>query len=212
MDRRRFLRTLTALPALAVAGQAAAHVCQPHGYHAMSCRVGIDLRQFQYAAQPQFQSQWCWAACISMLFAHHGFAVSQERIVREVYGAPVNMPAMAGAMIAGQLNRPWIDDRGRRFNARLGAAYDFDAGFRNLDNHMILAELAAGRPLVMGTRNHAIVLTALDYIPTPMGPNIIGGMAFDPWPGKGLRQLDHSELMAMHMGGALRFLATMHAA
>lgn len=208
MNRRRFLKSFAALPALAVAGSAsAAGMCWSHGYNQV-CEVGVDLRHFQFAAQPQFQSQWCWAACIAMLFAHHGRSVSQARIVSEVYGAPVNMPAMAGWVIARQLNRPWRDDHGRPFVARLGAAYDADAGHAGLNNHQILSELQAGCPLLMGAGGHAVVLTALRYVATPMGPQIVSGTAMDPWPGRGLRQLAPAELMPMHLGGALRFVAT----
>jgi hypothetical protein len=211
MNRRRFLASLATLPALAVAGQSLANGCRPHGYNTMACRAAIDLRHFQYAAQPQHRSQWCWAACISMVFAHHGFQVAQERIVREAYGAAVDMPAVAGWVIAHQLNRPWVDDRGRRFAAQLDAAYDADAGHMGINNDIILSELTSGRPLVMGAGSHAMVLTGLDYFATPMGLNITGGTVFDPWPGRGLRALHPSELFARHLGGSLRFLATVRA-
>lgn len=208
MDRRHFLRAAgaTVLGAWAMRASAAGS-CFPQG-NGQICDVGVDLRDLMVAAQPQFQSQWCWAACIATLFAHHGHPVQQQRIVSEVYGSPANMPAMAGSVIAQQLNRRWRDDRGQVFQARLGPAYDFDAGYVGIQNAQIIRELIAGNPLVMGAGSHAVVLTALRYFENPWGVQIVGGMAFDPWPGRGVRPLAPAELVPMHLGGALRFLAT----
>jgi hypothetical protein len=173
------------------------------------CQAELDFATFAEAAfDTQYQSQWCWAASISMVFAHYGHPVSQARIVSDVYGSPVNMPAQAGIVIAQQLNRAWVDDNGATFTATLTGAYDFDAGVAALTNQQIVGELAAERPLVLGNKTHAVVLTAVQYFETPQGPNIVSGGVFDPWPGVGARSLSSAELIRVDFGGDLRFLAT----
>jgi hypothetical protein len=153
-------------------------------------------------------SQWCWAACISMLFDYHGHPVSQRRIVAEVYGAPVNMPAGAGLVLARQLNRTWRDDRGVKFDARVTGAYDVDARVFNMSNAWLVNELDQNRPVVIGCNSHAVVMTAITYTPTPTGPSPMAVGVFDPWPGRGARGLSQQEMLPVHMGGGLRFAAS----
>lgn len=207
MDRRRFLmRTIGVLAAPSVVRGDV--TCFP-GPFGQLCRAEVDFASFhQFAYQNQQKSQWCWAACISMVFSYFGHPVSQERIVREVYGSDVNMPALAGITMARQLNRPWTDDRGQRFVCRLTGAYDAMAGVHALSNAQVVNELSQRRPIVVGTGGHAVVLTAIEYAPTPMGPNVVAGGAFDPWPGRGARGLMPMELTPAHLGGALQFVAT----
>ncbi len=174
-----------------------------------SCVSQVDFDDFaQSAFQDQEMPEWCWAACISMLFSFYDHPVSQERIVSEVYGAPVNMPAGYGGVIASQLNRAWTDDNGDRFRARLTAAYDADAGFNNLDNLKLLNELDGDHPVIIGAGSHAMVLTMMQFVRTQMGPYVQRCGVFDPWPGRGARDLTASEMVPMFRGGSLRFAAT----
>lgn len=156
----------------------------------------------------QASSQWCWAASISMVFAFYGHPVSQSRIVTEVYGAPANIPAQAGIVIANELNRAWVDDRGEAFTARLTGAYDAQAGVNTLTNTSIINELDQNHPMVIGARTHAMVLTAIQYYVTPQGPNVVAAGVFDPWPGIGARGLALDELYKQASGGSLLFAAT----
>jgi hypothetical protein len=173
------------------------------------CISEVDFVQFaQQAFMNQYQSQWCWAASISMLFAFHGHAVSQARIVSDVYGTAANIPAGSGITIANQLNRNWIDDAGAPFTALLTGAYDADARVNTLTNQKIVSELDQDQPMILGARTHAMVLTAVQYYVTPGGPNIIAAGVFDPWPGVGARGLQMDELYPIESGGSLRFLAT----
>jgi hypothetical protein len=141
-----------------------------------------------------------------MLFGYYDHPVSQARIVSEVYGAAVNLPAGAGFVIASQLNRGWRDDRGRRFRSRLVAAFDADARVAALNNATIVNALRRGMPLVLGVRGHAVVLTAVEYMPTPLGPYVLKAGVFDPWPGVGPRGLAPDELVPVPLG-SLRFIA-----
>ena len=142
-----------------------------------------------------------------MLFAYHGHPVSQPRIVSEVYGAPVNLPAGYGGNIARQLNRTWKDDNGARFRATLRAAYDSDAGVYLMNNSLLINELDHDRPVVIGAGTHAMVLTAMQYIRTPAGPDVRACGVFDPWPGRGARDLTPAEMLMREKGGVFRFAA-----
>ena len=173
------------------------------------CTSEVDFATFaQQAFQTQQASQWCWAASIAMIFSYYGHPVSQERIVTEVYGSAVNMPAQAGVQMAQQLNREWVDDDGMHFSSHLTGAYDAGAGVYNLTNAKIVSELDAERPLLYGNYHHAMVLTAVQYYKTIDGPYIVAAGVFDPWPGSGAHPLTQAELVAAHVGGEMMFLAT----
>jgi len=135
-----------------------------------TCRSEIPFSGFVAKYEPQYQSQWCWAACISMVFSFHGRRVSQERIVREAYGAPFNMPALSGMVISQQLSRRWIADDGQRFRSRIRGVYDPLAGVTALQDVQIFAELDAERPVIVGARSHAVVLTSCDFLATNRSP------------------------------------------
>jgi hypothetical protein len=172
------------------------------------CISQVDFQQFaQQAYMSQQSSQWCWAASISMLFSFYGHPVSQSRIVTEAYGVLANVPAQ-GNIIAGQLNRSWVDDSGEGFASRLTGAYDAQAGINSLTNQQIINELDQNHPMVIGARTHAMVLTAIQYYQTTVGPNVVAAGVFDPWPGQGARGLEMDELYPREVGGSLLFAAT----
>lgn len=173
------------------------------------CLSEVDLASFaQEAYQSQDQSQWCWAACISMLFRYYKHPLSQDRIVEAVYGRKLNLPSGSGWNIASQLNRDWEDDNGKKFRSRLTAAYDYDARVMAIDNSWIINQLNDDRPIIIGTAGHAVVGTAIEYYVTPNGPYITAIGVFDPWPGRGARGLLPAEMVDIGRGGSLRFLAT----
>lgn len=172
------------------------------------CESQVALEAFmQQAYDDQDQSQWCWAASISMLFDYSGHPVSQLRIVEEAYGSTVNMGAM-GITIAQQLNRDWMDDFGEPFHSTLTGAYDADAGVYAITNQQIVNELDADRPLIIGNTSHAMVMTYVQWIERPTGPEVILVGVVDPWPGNGAHYLPYEEFVPIEYGGELRFLAT----
>jgi hypothetical protein len=173
------------------------------------CVSEVNFAEFaQDAYQPQYQTEWCWAASISMVFAYYGHPVSQPRIVSEVYGAPVNMTSGYGINVARLLNREWRDDNGNRFRATLTGAYDFDAHVNNLTNAALVKELDQDRPIIVGAGGHAMVLTHIGFYPTNPQPTIAEMGVFDPWPGRGARSLTLPEMNIVERGGTLRFVAT----
>jgi hypothetical protein len=184
---------------------AASTSCLPNGL----CTSQVDFSQFaQTAFQTQQLPEWCWAACIAMIFSFYGHPVSQARIVSEVYGAPVNMPAVYGVQLASQLNKKWTDDNGACFRARLSGVYDAQAGVDTLTNANLVNELDADHPIVIGAGGHAMVLTAMQYWRTPGQPTVQVCGVFDPWPGRGARNLTPPEMVPTQLGGKLAFVAT----
>jgi hypothetical protein len=144
-------------------------------------------------------SQWCWAASIAMVFQFYGYEVPQQRIVQETFGAVVNMPAGSGRVLTQALNRPWVDTAGRPFTVR-AVVYDRTSGQAGVNNDGVVEELKHGRPLIVGTQGHAMVVTAIQYLKAPWGVGqVIGVTVQDPWPGRGQRQLTWPELVPTYV-------------
>ncbi len=174
--------------------------CQPPDMDGnVVCEVGIPSEKMEPVTSQQRMSQWCWAASITMIFGFHGHPVAQERIVESVWGRLVDLPAMNGNMMSESLARPWVDDRGKAFRARI-RVLDVDAGLYGVDTPMVIAELRAERPLLVGTVGHAVVLTAMRYLLTPWGEvQILGATVRDPWPGRGRRELEWHEMQPQYI-------------
>src|ERR1700693_1072082 len=61
--------------------------CQADATYGTVCSSSVNFAQFYVTAfQTQQQSEWCWAASISMIWAFYGHPVSQAEIVDSVYG------------------------------------------------------------------------------------------------------------------------------
>jgi hypothetical protein len=191
MDRRTVLGGLVAVGASTVAASEsrAAIVCSPQVPVAWApnpwtpplmvqgCQVGLP-RQIVGIPAPQMSSEWCWAASISMIFAFHGHAVSQQEIVQQTWGGIANLPGTP-AQIIQDLNRNWIDRNGNRLFASIGDP---------LTANIITAanDLANNNPLIICTSHHAMVLTAMQYrrFNTGAFDSLIAGVV-DPWPYQG---------------------------
>lgn len=140
------------------------------------CRVGIDSNIALKVARIQQQNQWCWAACIEMIFAYNGFSMSQSEIVAATWGGVVNMPA-TDQQIMMDLNRPWRDRNGKTFMTSSSPVYAATAA----------QELANNMPLIICTTGHAMVLTALDFVTnvyTTAG-EVKNAIVRDPWENNG---------------------------
>jgi hypothetical protein len=148
-------------------------------------------------------SEWCWAACISMVFSYNGHRVSQARIVKEAYGSVMNMPGNYPALF-GSLGRSWTDDDGDDFTVSVNHLFAPDVGVANLDNSDLAQALEDENPVLYCTAQHAMVLTSMKYI----GSKVIDAWVMDPWPGYGLRHLAPAEMLPMIFGGQLRMAAT----
>ena len=145
---------------------------------AQICDAGIPSQYLDVTAQlepdVQLQSQWCWAAAISGVFAYYGHPVSQQEIVHAAYGDIVNMPGTPRAIMAS-LNRPWLDDAGRRF----GVSSDVYTA-----NWVTAAQdLARNLPLIVGSLGHAMIVSATEYRRFTNGAGETRSVVVrDPWP------------------------------
>jgi len=158
-----------------------------------TCEAGIDSRVHAVQAL-QLGSQWCWAACISAIFAFHGMRVSQERIVDATYGRVVNLPAH-GPQIAAVTSRTWQTDDNSTFEAACEVLWDTQYHVTRPDASVEAArELAGDQPLIIGTGGHAMVLTAMTYRRNAYGQGVpVIAVVRDPWPGRGRRPLSAEE-------------------
>jgi hypothetical protein len=187
MDRRTFLSraALSAgalvLPKRMAAKQECAQPVQtPYGY-LQRCTAGIQSIDFQQVSQNQHMNEWCWAACISMVFSFHGHPVSQERIVSQTWGGIVDMPGQP-MQILRDLNRSWKDDQGQDFKSQ--------GDFYSANNFNAVNDLKDDQPLIIGALGHAMVLTALtgDTNLQTGAWQIVSAVVRDPWPGNGGRR------------------------
>jgi len=163
------------------------------------CESGIQSNMILSTALQQ-QSQWCWAACIEMVFRYYGFDVPQKRIVEETWGHAVNMPG-SPAQIIGDLNRRWMDESGRGFSVA-GDVYSVNAVTAAQD-------LAGDMPLIVGTMGHAVVLTSLVYLRNAYGGGqVTSAIVRDPWPGRGRRILTPQEWYGISFAARIRVSGT----
>jgi hypothetical protein len=198
-SRRDFVLRL--IPAIALAGCSTAPIdtnetfseikigCEPTEDPLYKiCGVGYSLAELKRIRAEAWQKapQWCWAACIQMAFRFHGYEVSQERIVKETYGRTVNLPAFSW-QIHRQLSREWVDDTGRGFEVSSQNLVDWQQGVEGTDltSKHVQSELAAGRPLIIGTGGHAMLLVAQEAILDANNDSpvtIKRATVIDPWP------------------------------
>jgi Papain-like cysteine protease AvrRpt2 len=198
----------------AAAPATALETCPGPGMPVGTCSALINPQRFraEKTFDAQQESQWCWAASISMVCRFHGFHLSQKSIVTRVYSGAVNMSGDDRVLTAA-LNNVWQDDEGRNFRI---SAEVFSPMMRqsNVDNRRVIDDLKNDRPLIVGTRAHSTVLARVDYRPQPDGtPQIMRVHVVDPFPGAApppwhARFLEADEMVPVINGGSLRYLAS----
>lgn len=158
-DRRQIILGLAALAGTAalLRPAAAAESCQLSG-RIRYCHAGLAGNLRTQTAQKQDRSQWCWAAALSMIFDHFGYSLSQEEIVRGVWGHVADMPRHVGGIMR-DINRDWTDRNGRRFRAT-GRQLTLDAYELPVQ---AARSLASNQPLIVGLPYHAVVLTEMRW-------------------------------------------------
>jgi hypothetical protein len=171
------------------------------------------IAQRTYQNQPP-NSQWCWAACVSMICRWHGYEISQPRIVQQMYGSVVNMPA-DDRLLTQALNRSWTADNGRPFKTS-AKVFSPMLGQSNVDNNLVISDLKNDQPLICGARSHATVVARVDYF-SGQPPRVGQVHVVDPYPGAAAppfyaRFLAPDEMTPMNFGGQLRYLASIRVA
>jgi len=147
-------------------------------------RVGVQSHFFHRFAINQYNSNWCWAASLQMIFNYYGINITQQQIVARTYGvSPTGeLPDWAGSVqaITANLNNWSIDASGRRYI--VNALYQPGAP----NPTFLINELSYGRPVLVGyhtggNTGHAVVITACSYYNTPNGPYIQSIVVRDPY-------------------------------
>lgn len=185
----------------------ATDLCPAPGMPPGTCSAWVDGFSSQDALQKK--SQWCWAACISMICRHYGYPTSQERIVTDVYGGIVNMPGDDN-VLKNELNKYWYSDDGRKFKISADI-FSPALGSAGVSNQRVVEDLKNNKPLLNGSATHATVTVRVDY--DPAGYNVQRVHVIDPFPGVApppthARFLNPSEMTAEAKGGSLKFLAS----
>ncbi len=189
MDRRDFIKissTTVGLSILGLSSSAQAILnCTPFNVQGLQqCEVGIDSTITvipSSATGGQYLSQWCWAACLEMIFNYQGLNLSQEVIVQQTWGNIKKMPGQPRHILA-DLNRNWRDSSRTRFFVS-GGCYS-----NNLKT--VSQDLSQDLPLIIGNSGHTMVLTAMKYEMDKWGNgHVIEAEVKDPWPGQGERTL-----------------------
>ncbi|MDF1546599.1 MAG: C39 family peptidase [Bacteroidales bacterium] len=147
--------------------------------------VGIPGSKINYVSATQEKTQWCWAASIQMVLNYYNIAITQKQIVERTYGRNIfgELPDWAANIETVHLNlNNWsIDNQGKKYIVSsqfgLGAPEPF----------FLIEELSQHRPVIIGYNanfgGHAVVITALSYYETQMGPVIRSIIVRDPLPG-----------------------------
>jgi Papain-like cysteine protease AvrRpt2 len=183
MNRRGFLGTGAAL-GLAAALPVRAHAagkCVSVAYGGVcTSALSFDavVRDFAFDQQ----DRWCWSAAVSMIFAFYGYRVSQRTIVERAYDGSFDL---SGDFVedSRQLNRPWIDERGRVFECTAKPLFAVAPYAENAATREMIAGLDRGQPVLLCDARHAMVLTSLSYVNDPASPQIRHALVADPWPG-----------------------------
>lgn len=191
------MRLLQAAATLALLLPAVLHASQecgaPDANGIQLCKAGLSEAQISNMRSTQEKPQWCWAASIEMVFAHHGFVLTQERIVRQHFG-DTRDGRVGGTEITRMVGQSWQDGAGRSFTATATPGNAPQRRFQ-FSSDVVVRELAVQRPLIIGALGHAMVLVQVDYeyFAAQDAVRITGGTVIDPAPGRGVRQLDARE-------------------
>jgi hypothetical protein len=142
--------------------------------------VGIPSESFDYVAAAQEAQDWCWAASSEMILRWFDIEVTQRDVVHRVKGRLADQPAseqdITTALTGIARLRSGKTALVRTINA---AGIPHSRAILSAMEHRmpILLALDAGP----GT-GHTVVLTAVRYVRTPSGPQIVSLIMRDPYP------------------------------
>lgn len=183
------LRATAVMVALGVAGGCGS------GSSEQIFSVGIPTdRMVEVAAEQQGQN-WCWAACVQMVLSTKGIKVNQADVVQRTYGAVVDAPGGADAILSRLSG--WFQTRsGRTLLAASVVPGPMQEG-------LLYSYLKNQSPLILGVSypgasiGHAVVVTAAVFKVSDAGLELKEVVVRDPWPDlaaqKGKRKLTREE-------------------
>lgn len=185
MNRREFV---TSAAILALGGRAFGQQCGPvpgFPYPAVrGCTAEVDI---DAVISTQDCYDYCWAACMHMIFTLNGHTLSQESIARQALNIAEDNPTPC-ASIGGSLkfrnalSRKYVDQDGNSFRVKLNAFFDPGNGISTMDNRLVASALSAGRPLIYCNQTHAMVNYKFVYEDGPLGIVPRQVWVVDPWP------------------------------
>lgn len=186
MNRRNFLAQIASGVAVATIpdiSSAQTQICQPFfhpqfGWSEM-CEIGSKITQ-----TPRQECQvWCWAACCEAIFGLAGLNIDQKVFVQKVFGGNMVCQAADGPMIKHAIDGKWTAQNGQSVFATANVVMDSQFGVYDPQPlRTVYQELSAGRALLTGTLNHAVLITAMKYIQTQTGIEPLEIIVRDPWP------------------------------
>lgn len=111
---------------------------------------------FEYCFHSQYKDNWCWAACVQMVFSYYGIDISQSRIVRKVYDESYDITANKEDIVSS-INGWHIDGR------VVHAKYE---SYKNAKT--LIDAIVHGTPIITGLDEsryvgHAYVLTHIFF-------------------------------------------------
>jgi hypothetical protein len=157
--------------------------------------VGIPTdRMVEVAAEQQGQN-WCWAACVQMVLSTKGIKVTQADVVQRTYGAVVDAPGGADAILSRLSG--WFQTRsGKTLLAASVVQGPMQEG-------LLYSYLKNQSPLILGVSypgapiGHAVVVTAAVFKVSDAGLELKEVVIRDPSPElaaqKGKRKLTREE-------------------
>lgn len=183
MHRRQFITSAAASALLPNTGLTQSELCGPFFHpefgNVAKCAVGLPLD----GTPPQECQNWCWAACCEAIFGMSGYYIDQLLFVQKLFGGALSCSTATGPMIKSAIDGSWIDSSGLSFNAYCGIVMDTHYGVHHPNPlSVVWDELNAGRALITGTLGHAVVITAMEYVRTPVGTQTTAVIVRDPWP------------------------------
>ena len=111
-----------------------------------------------------------------MIFTAAGHPITQDEIVIQNYGAPINAPGGDFVHFQSKLNRSYTDSNGNKFRSRATPINTPQDAKDALDDNL---------PILYTTQDHATVQLSLAYEVAPGGPVAFkGGVIWDPAIGK----------------------------
>lgn len=116
-------------------------VCIDNSIYVAFCDFPEDIVAIQQ------KDNWCWAACIKTILRFNNEDLKQSEIVEKVYGEPYNWTA-SGNDIAEAFNG-W-----RGWKAK---------SFKQKSIKVLIDELIVHGPIIVGTEEHAYLLTHIYY-------------------------------------------------
>ncbi|MCC8176511.1 MAG: C39 family peptidase [Bacteroidales bacterium] len=152
--------------------------------------AAVKTKWFVDAAATQQNQNWCWAACVQMVLAYQGVAISQDEIVTSVFGWPADKGGTAYDIVNA------VNSSGRGLRAKA----ESPSGKSKLS---FIDDLAKRYPLIVGlyvpgqSTGHAWVMTGIVFTTNADGTMVYPRRVIlrNPWPYRsGQSQADREEL------------------